>query len=320
MPRLPLNRVGIMVVDDSAIARERIREIVERHGQAEVIAEAGTAHDFELAMDRHRPTVVTLDLLMPGRAGLGLIRKVSQRTAVVIVSESESHSALARESLAQGAVAFIPKSALGTPEGEAQLVAAIMRGAQRHTAAQSIVAIAGSTGAMVSLEAFAADLATVRSGIVIVQHLPDAHMNGFAEWLTGLGLPSEVVRGPTPVRTGCALIAPGHRHLVIRHGLAVTDDSPPVLGHKPSASVLFRSMLPYARSTVAVVLSGMGADGADALKDLALAGARCVVQDPATCGVDSMPKAALAAAPRGRALPPSEIARGVRWALTGGGP
>ena len=178
----------------------------------------------------------------------------------------------------------------------------------------AIVAIAGSTGAMPALERFAPTLGALDVAVLVVQHLPPERMGTFAEWLSAAGLVARVAEQALPLTRGEAVVAPGHHHLVVRPGQrAELDGSPAVAGHRPSADLLFRSLVPVAPLTLAVVLSGMGSDGATGLAPLVAAGARCIVQRADTCPVSAMPMAAQEAAKgQARALAPSEIGAAIR--------
>src|SRR5690606_18117675 len=152
-----------------------------------------------------------------------------------------------------------------------------------------------------------------RAAFVILQHLPAARMEAFAEWITSLGLSSSIAKYPQSLRQGAALIAPGDRHLKVLHGTCVAPDhGAPLAGHKPSATVLISSLVSCAAQPTLIVLSGMGRDGAVAVPAFVAAGGTLVVQRPDTCAVAGMPESAMAVAPRCHRLAPSEIGPFVR--------
>jgi two-component system chemotaxis response regulator CheB len=308
----------VVVTDDSQIARALLCDVINGRPELRVVAQASSVEELETALLRTNPHVVTLDLLMPGKAGLSIIRALAERTAVVVVSDAKSDSPLAKESLAQGASAFVPKRSLATPAGRAELLRLLLRAPVSHKP-EFVVAIAGSTGAMPALEAFAGELGRLEAAVAVVQHLPSERMAAFADWLTELGLPANVAEQPMPLTRGRAVVAPGHHHMtVVRAERAELDASPPVAGHTPSADYLFRSLVREASQTIAVVLSGMGRDGAAGIAPLVAAGATCFVQRPDTCPVPAMPLAAQEAA-RGRAipLPAHDIGLAIRGLLAG---
>jgi two-component system chemotaxis response regulator CheB len=308
--------MSIVIADDSPIARAFLREILSLHSAFKVVGEASNVVELKVLVERHRPQFVTLDLLMPGKPGLVIIRELSEKAAVVVVSDSNEDSPLARESLAQGAYAFVSKRTLGSPAGRATLTSLLLNGpTQART--PLVVAVVGSTGAMPALEGFVAELGQLNASTVIVQHLPALRMPAFADWLGTLGLPSQVVERSRTLTDGKALVAPGDRHLRVSRGeRAELDDSPPVAGHRPSGDILFKSLVSHAPYTVAVVLSGMGRDGAGSLTELCAGGAACIVQKPETCAVPSMPEAALrASGGTAWSLSPKEIGAALRSLL-----
>jgi two-component system chemotaxis response regulator CheB len=304
--------VRVVITDDSAIAVERLQDLLSRQPGVLVVGTARNAAELGPLVARLEPDVVTLDLLLPDRTGLALIRDLALSAGVVVVSDSDPDSALARESLAQGARAFISKRDLANARGQAQLVQAVMRTTRTARPAR-IVAIAGSTGAMTALEAMVPELCTAPAAFLVLQHLPSERVAAFTAWLATLGLPSEVAEAGAPLREGGALVAPGDRHLCVLRGERVSlTNSPALAGHRPSATELFASLVDVAPQTTAIVLSGMGRDGADALPDFVAAGGTLIVQRPDTCAVPGMPAAALAAAPRAHRLSPAEIGMLVR--------
>jgi two-component system chemotaxis response regulator CheB len=313
-----MTKTRVVVTDDSLIARTLLCDIINTRPELKVVAQAQSVEELDSAIARTNPHVVTLDLLMPGRAGLSVIKRLSERTQVVVVSDAKHDSALAKESLAQGATAFVPKRTLSTAQGRAELLRVLMLTPQSQRA-ENIIAIAGSTGAMPALEAFVSELASLDASVVIVQHLPVDRMAAFADWLCSLGLPSRVAEQPLGLARGQAIVAPGHHHLTVTRGERTElDSSPPVAGHVPSADYLFRSLVPYASQTVAVVLSGMGKDGAAGIAPLVQKGATCIVQRFDTCPVPAMPMAAYEAS-RNSAwqLPPADIGLAIRGLISG---
>ncbi len=302
----------MLITDDSELAVERLKELLANQPGVVVVGTARNAAELATMLERFDPDVVTLDLLLPDRSGLALIRALSPRTGVVVVSDSDPDSVLARESLAQGARAFISKRELGASRGQTLLIQAVMK-QTRSLKPSRIVAVAGSTGAMPALEAMVPELCSAPAAFLMLQHLPAERVPAFASWLCSLGLPSEVAENGQPLREGCALVASGDRHLCVQRGeRASLTSSPPIAGHRPSATELFASLVDVASHTTAIVLSGMGRDGADAIPAFVAAGGTVIVQRPDTCAVPGMPEAALAAAPRAHRLSPTEIGMLVR--------
>jgi len=164
---------------------------------------------------------------------------------------------------------------------------------------ESIVVVGASTGGTEALRIFLEALPADTPGIVIVQHMPESFTAAFAGRLNGLCKISvkEAENGDTVVR-GRALLAPGNRHALLKRSGAryyvEIKDGPLVSRHRPSVDVLFRSAARYAgKNAVAVIMTGMGDDGAKGMKEMRDAGARTIAQDEASCVVFGMPKEAI---------------------------
>ena len=180
---------------------------------------------------------------------------------------------------------------------------------------EHIVAIGTSTGGTQALEAVLSELPAVSPGIVVVQHMPPQFTAAFAARLNSL-CEIEVREAVNNDRVvpGCALIAPGGKHmLLVRSGAQYhveIKDGPPVNRHRPSVDVLFRSVAKCAgKNALGVIMTGMGDDGARGLKEMRDAGAHTVAQDEATCVVFGMPKEAIRLEAAARIEPLDHIAR-----------
>ena len=165
--------------------------------------------------------------------------------------------------------------------------------------ADPVIAIGTSTGGTQALEAVLTRLPAATFGIVIVQHMPAVFTAMFAERLNGL-CEIEVLeaRQGNRVQPGRALVAPGGKHLMLKRigGQYSVDvaDGPPVNRHRPSVDVLFRSVAKYAgANALGIIMTGMGDDGAQGLKEMHDAGARTIAQDEASSVVFGMPKEAI---------------------------
>ena len=322
--------IRVLVVDDSALVRSILTTELSREPDIEVI---GTAPDVYAARDRivlDEPDVVTLDIEMPRMDGVEFLRRLMPQrpTPVVVVSALATPQArLTLKALEYGAIDFVtkPSARLGAGLAETmhELAAKIRTAASVDvnalrarrgppapvgriaTAAldrttDKVVAIGASTGGTIALEAILARLPADTPGIVVAQHMPPVFTRQFAARLNEL-VPMEVkeaASGDTVLR-GRVLIAPGEHHMrVVRSGgryVVDCTDGEKVNGHRPSVDVLFRSVAKYvATNAVGVMLTGMGADGADAMVELREAGARTLAQDEETSVVFGMPKEAYA--------------------------
>lgn len=325
--------IRVLVVDDSAVVRQVMSDILGREPGIRVI---GAAPDPIFALERMRrewPDVITLDVEMPRMDGVTFLKKVmaERPTPVVICSSlAQAGAETTMQALAAGAVSIIAKPTLGLKdflrESSNDVVAAVRAAAVskvRNLAARpapraaagpaeaaagahamakttdSIVAIGTSTGGTQALEVLLTALPVTVPGIVIVQHMPEKFTASFAERLDGLcEIDVFEAKDGQRVVPGRALIAPGGKHMMLRRSGAQYHvevvDGPVVNRHRPSVDVLFRSVAKYAgRNALGVIMTGMGDDGARGLKEMHDAGARTIAQDEGTCVVFGMPKEAI---------------------------
>ena len=192
-----------------------------------------------------------------------------------------------------------------------------LRSGRAGRAAETVVAIGASTGGTEALRQLLQVMPADAPGIVIVQHMPVEFTAAFAERLNGLcSMEVKEAADGDPVARGRALVAPGNRHMMLvrnRLGFEVeVSDGPLVCRHRPSVDVLFRSVAQSAGvSSMGVLLTGMGDDGADGLLEMRQAGAATVVQDEASSVVFGMPKEAIARGAAGEVVPLSRMAEAI---------
>jgi two-component system chemotaxis response regulator CheB len=325
----------ILVVDDSAVVRESLSVLLS----AEPDLEVETAADPLIAMrkmERRRPDVIVLDLEMPRMDGLTFLRKLmieSPLPVVVCSGHTGRGTAAAMRALEQGAVEVFGKPHLGVREflqdHQVLLVDAVRAAAKARLrksapplqvpiprparSSQSLVALGASTGGTEALYQLLSVLPGDAPATVIVQHMPEGFTEAFARRLDAASrMRVREARDGDPILRGQALVAPGNRHLRVerRAGtwIARVEDGPLVCRHRPSVDVLFRSVAKAAGSAaVGVLLTGMGADGAEGLLEMKMAGAATVAQDEATCVVFGMPREAIARGAAGDVLPLAAI-------------
>jgi len=180
---------------------------------------------------------------------------------------------------------------------------------------ERVVVIGTSTGGTQALQEVLVELPAVSPGIVIVQHMPSHFTAAFAARLDSMcNIEVREAKHNDRVVPGCALIAPGGRHmLLMRSGAQYhveIKDGPPVSRHRPSVDVLFRSAAKCAGpNALGIIMTGMGDDGARGLKEMREAGARTIAQDEASCVVFGMPKEAIRLEAAERIVPLGELAR-----------
>jgi two-component system, chemotaxis family, protein-glutamate methylesterase/glutaminase len=319
--------VRVLVVDDSALMRKLIPRILEQNDSIEVV---GTAMDGHFALKKIEdlsPDVVTLDLEMPGLNGIDTLKEIMRhwRVPVIVVSShSTAGASITLKALALGAFDFVAKPqdvAARMPEIASELIRKIRAAAQsagvqaqflpedsqaelppklRPIAPTRIIAIGVSTGGPNALQYLFSKLPAEFSGsILVVQHMPDGFTELFAKRLdeTCPIRVKEAQSGDLLV-AGRALICPGNRHMKAKKmplgNVAVLADETPVNGHRPSVDVLFHSVAEeFGPQAMAVLMTGMGEDGAFGLGEVRGAGGYTVAQSQETCVVYGMPKAAI---------------------------
>ena len=318
--------VRVLVVDDSALMRKLIPKILEQDSSIEVV---GTAIDGHFALKKIEdlvPTVVTLDLEMPGLNGIDTLKEIMRRwkLPVIVVSSHDSGAAITLKALALGAFDFVAKPqdvSSRMPEIAAELIKKIQAAAQstgvqrlflpgeapgqpphvlQPVAPTHIVAIGVSTGGPNALQYLFSHLpADFLGSILVVQHMPDGFTELFAKRLDEC-CPIRVKEAQSGdlLVAGRALISPGNRHMKVKKlplgNVVLLGDDPPVNGHRPSVDVLFHSIaVEFGSQAAAVLMTGMGEDGAAGLGEIRAAGGFTVAQSEQTCVVYGMPKAAI---------------------------
>ena len=337
--------IRVVVVDDSALVRGVLSEIINRTGDMQVV---GTACDPYEARERIReldPDVVTLDVEMPRMDGLAFLERLMRLrpTPVVMVSTlTERGAQTTLRALELGAVDFVAKPTAdvrgGLQELAREIACKLRIAAQarvgRHLAAlpaqaaprtkpapgsarsDTLIAIGASTGGTEAIRELLQGLPPTLPGIVITQHMPPGFTASFAARLDGLcALHVREARDGEPVLQGHVYIAPGGRHVTVERaasgGYVVRiDDGEPVNRHKPSVDVMFRSVARWAGPrAIGIMLTGMGADGAAAMREMRERGAYNFVQDQASCVVYGMPREAVAAGAADEVVPLHALAQ-----------
>ncbi len=323
------DKVRVLVVDDSALMRKLIPQILASDNEIEVV---GTAMDGAFGLkkiDELKPDVVTLDLEMPRMDGMEMLRQITRRSRVpvIVVSALTTEGASATfKALALGAFDFVAKPRdAGTLHMEliARDLIAKIKGAARSRPAEipvllesgrpadkpssrprkeatKIVAVGISTGGPNALQYLFAQLpADFPGSIVVVQHMPEGFTEMFSRRLNECSaIDVKEAQSGDLLIAGRALICPGNRHIKVRRrslgDSVVLSDETHVNGHRPSADVLFRSVAAeLGPGAIGVLMTGMGEDGAEGLGLIKTAGGLTIAQNEASCVVYGMPKAAI---------------------------
>jgi two-component system, chemotaxis family, protein-glutamate methylesterase/glutaminase len=315
----------VLIADDSATARQMIRAILERGGDLQVVAEARNGAEAVSLVEAHRPDLVIMDVHMPVADGLEATKEIMMRapTPILIVSAASRRDVdLSLSATQAGALMALPKPEHpGSPRFEAAAaelldmaramahVKVVRRWsssrteprvpppAERAGDAAELVAVAASTGGPAALRRILIDLPqTLPAPVLVVQHIARDFSAGFAEWLGGsCPLPVKLAHAGETLRPGVVYVAPDDSHLgVTRDRRVRLDGSPPIGGFRPSATYLFESAARvYGDRLLAVVLTGMGSDGAAGLEAARAAGAYVLAQDEATSVVFGMAQEAV---------------------------
>ena len=344
-------KIKVVVVDDSALVRSLLTEIINRQTDMQCI---GAASDPLVAREMIRelnPDVITLDVEMPRMDGLEFLSRLMRLRPMPVVMVStltEQGADITLRALEMGAVDYVAKPRIGVSSGLNELASDIVdkirvaasahvkrlgpapaangapasagvhqeapRAPLPRLSTEKIICIGASTGGTEAIREVLMPMPADAPGIVITQHMPPGFTTSFAARLNSLCRISvaEASDGER-ILPGHAYIAPGGRHLrVDRSGsnyVARLEDTEPVNRHRPSVEVLFRSAARVlGPNALGIMLTGMGADGAQAMREMKDAGSYNYVQDEATCVVFGMPRMAIQCGAAHEVLPLGQIA------------
>jgi two-component system, chemotaxis family, protein-glutamate methylesterase/glutaminase len=338
--------IKVLVVDDSALIRSLLSEIVKQEKDFVLVGAAPDAYVARELVNRFSPDVITLDVEMPKVDGLTFLDKLmkARPTPVLMISTLTEQGAEATiRALELGAIDYIAKPKLGVAEGIREFQNVIVekiriaasanvkrirtktltdRVFQPILGTEKIIAIGASTGGTEAIKEVLIDLPANCPAVVITQHMPPGFTRSFAKRLDTLcKMRVKEAEDGERILPGCAYIAPGDFHMkIIRSGAdyrVKLDDSARVTGHKPSVNVMFESLVMCAgKNIVAVLLTGMGKDGASGLLKIKEAGGYTLVQSEASCVVFGMPREAIALGAEYEVLPLGYIGNGILQQLS----
>ena len=318
--------VRVLVVDDSALMRKLIPQMLAADESIEVV---GTAMDGNFCLkkiEELKPNVVTLDLEMPGMNGIDTLKEIMRRQPVPVIvfsSHSTEGASVTMKALGLGAFDFVTKPKDATAhmaETARELIAKVKAAAEcklrprmlpgtppkkekapvSSASPNKVVAIGVSTGGPQALEYVLSQLPGDFPGaITVVQHMPDGFTDMFARRLDELcPLRVKEAQSGDVLQPGRVLICPGNRHMKVKRlplgDIVVLGDEARVNGHRPSADVLLRSVADeFKAQAVGVLMTGMGDDGAEGLGAVKKEGGMTIAQSEESCVVYGMPKAAI---------------------------
>ncbi len=329
----------VLVVDESAVVRQVLSKLINRHPLLSVV---GTAADPYIAREKIKqfcPDVLTLDIEMPRMDGHQFLRNLMRlhpMPVVMISSLAEKGSKAARLAMDLGAVDVLCKphsddvaglesledvvcrkllaAARVDPERLRRVAAGKREQQPRYRKTSQLLAIGASTGGTQALEVVISKLPAETPGTVVVQHIPGSFSGPFANRLNDRSaMKVKEATNNEPILQGHVYIAPGSQHLsVTRDGVffrcRLSSDAP-VNRHRPSVDVLFGTVAACApNNAMAVILTGMGSDGAAGLLQIKHSGSPTVAQDKPSSVVWGMPGSAVALGAADKVLPLSAIA------------
>ncbi|MEY4590567.1 MAG: hypothetical protein RL497_2643 [Pseudomonadota bacterium] len=339
------NVIKVLIVDDSALIRAILRDMINSDRRFTVVAEAKDPFEARELIKLHDPDVLTLDVEMPRMNGitfLSNLMRLRPMPVVMISTLTQEGAPATLEALALGAIDFLPKPQSGGDSAleiyrelilekiywasKANIIVdvkpttindsdAIALTGNRVLKPGFICAIGASTGGTEAIKYVLESLPENAPPIVITQHIPAAFSASFARRLDGAcRIKVYEAEHNQPIVPGTAYLAPGDSHLRLfkspKGYVCRLDQSDPVNRHRPSVEVLFDSVTEQVgRNSLGVMLTGMGADGAEAMLRMKQAGAATVAQDEATSVVWGMPGAAVKRGGVDKILPLDKIAR-----------
>jgi two-component system chemotaxis response regulator CheB len=337
---------SVLIVDDSATARLALKRAIEQDPELYVAGEADCGAEALAMVRRYHPAVVTMDVVMRRESGIDVAAEIMAKhpcPIVIVTARDASDPKLAYQALQVGALEVVPKLP-GPLEVDYQSRVAsftrLLRNAaripvvtrrQREPPASVVnvarpgprpmprlVVLGASTGGPALVrEILAAIPPNQPVPIALAQHIARGFGAGFAEWLgEATGHRTFYVNRRVELRPGLVYVAPDDADLIVETGLRGNVSACKSALGTPSVDALFQSAAAVIGPAVtAVLMTGMGSDGARGVQALAQAGATIIVQDPTTCTVTSMPEAALRAAPGSTVLAPPAIAEALRRLL-----
>lgn len=322
-------QVKVMIVEDSLVVRQLLIHIIDRDPRLMVAAAVGSAEEALQEIKRIQPDVISMDIRLPGIDGLEATRRIMAEhpTPIVVIADSVEDASLkiSMNALRAGALTVVEKPVGLSSAGYAGIAETICtqlyimsqvpvvrrrsfawqpkspapptsRDSDAGMTRPNIMGIAASTGGPPALAKVLGSLpADFPLPVLLVQHMGAPFMEGFASWLNGLtSLDVRLAQDQEIPSPGRVYVAPGDRHLTLSPaGTLRVGAEPPVGNQRPSATLLFQSMAQtLGRRGLGIVLTGMGEDGAQGLREMRQAGSYTLAEDETTAVVYGMPAAA----------------------------
>lgn len=336
--------IRVLIVDDSALIRKILNEILSSDDEIEVVGYAMDPYIAREKIKQLNPDVLTLDVEMPKMNGISFLKNLMRlrpMPVIMISSLTQTGADIALEALGLGAVDYIGKPDIKSGDSltdyakeiidKVKIAASInyidssstprktreksspLKKSLIKNCSQPIIAIGASTGGTEAIKEILCNLQPALFSLVIVQHIPKAFSKAFADRVNNISA-LEVMESKNmqEILPGHAYIAPGDQHLKIikvdNSYYCKLDDSEPYNRHKPSVDVLFKSLCASAgKNAIGILLTGMGSDGARGLKEIQETGAITIAQDEQSSIVWGMPGEAVKLQAADYVLPLDEI-------------
>ncbi|QEL16621.1 chemotaxis-specific protein-glutamate methyltransferase CheB [Limnoglobus roseus] len=351
-----MNKIRVMIVEDSRVVRELLRDLIGRDPRLEVVAAVESAEEALRVLADAAPDIISMDIRLPGMNGFEATRRImsTRPTPIVVVSASVEADDLkiSMNALRAGALAVVEKP-VGLAHQQYEVLSrrlceqlvnmsqvrvirqrfnrgvehttpALARPPQPSTPGQvfRVLGVVASTGGPAALTQLVGGLPRgFPLPVVVVQHITPCFLVGFADWLGDVtGWPVRIASDGEVASPGVAYLPPADCHLRVAGNRLEVAHDPPVCHQRPSGTVLFRSLARSAgRAGLGVLLTGMGEDGADGLRELRSAGGYTIAEDESTSVVYGMPAAAVRLGGACESLPLPGIAPRVLELVAGKG-
>ncbi|MDH5446126.1 MAG: chemotaxis response regulator protein-glutamate methylesterase [Gammaproteobacteria bacterium] len=349
-----MKKIGVLVIDDSALIRKLLTELLNKDPEIEVLDAAADPFIAREKIKKLNPDVLTLDVEMPKMDGITFLRNLMRlrpMPVVMVSTMTEKGAEVTLEALELGAIDYVTKPNLDVadsmgdyaeeiiekikvaskakvrsiedrvkadkvePKLSADAIIEKKAGRKSHLkTTEKIIAIGASTGGTEAIREVIERLPANSPGIVVTQHIPAAFSASFAKRLNSVSaITVSEAKDGDQIIPGHAFIAPGDKHLMVERSGARyycrLNDGPPVNRHIPSVDVLFRSVAQnVGPNAIGVMLTGMGADGAEGMMEMKTNGATNIAQDEKTSVVWGMPGEAVKIGAVDKELPLEKIA------------
>ena len=329
--------IKIFLVDDSPFFIKKISNIINSQEDMDIIGTANDGSEAIQKIQKVQPDVILMDINMPTVDGVIATQKIMQHQSIpIIVISGETHHNMGaiKDALDAGAVDFIPKPAEHTSiHTMSDLLLEKVRNAQKNKlsplknkthvlnniSVENLLVIGSSTGGPQTLTQLIPHIPEdVNAGILIIQHMPPVFTKSLAERLDTISkIEVKEAKEGDEIKNGLALIAPGDYHMTVEENTVMgkqkryvsLNKKPKIHGVRPAVDVTFSSAADiFQKNLVAVLLTGMGRDGAQAMGTIKAKGGRTIAQDERTSIIFGMPKAAIDLGVVDKVLPIHQIA------------